>query len=158
MLIVYLFLSFILACLIVTFVGERSKISGPSMSPYLKHNAHIIIDKLSYRFRSPKRFEVIAILFKKTKRSYYLKRIIAMPGETIQIKKGYIYINDQKLDENYGNGEIKRPGLAKKKIQLQAEEYFVLGDNRDDSLDSRDVKVGVVSKKDIIGRAWMKIK
>ena len=155
----YLLLSIGLAFLIVKFVGERSKVTGSSMEPHLKHNDQIIIEKLSYRFRNPKRFEIIVIpLNKHTKKAYYIKRVIAMPEETIQIKKGHIYINDQKLDDIYGLEEIKHSGLASKKIHLKAEEYFVLGDHRNDSLDSRDVRMGIIGKKEIIGRAWMKIK
>ena len=155
----HLFFSLGLAYMFVKYVCERSKISGSSMNPHFKHHDVIIIEKLSYRFRKPKRFEVIAIpMNKQIKRAYYVKRIIGMPGESIQIKKGYVYINDHKLDEYEGVARIKRPGLAQKKIRLNADEYFVLGDNRNASLDSRDVQVGLVARGDIVGRAWIKMK
>lgn len=157
-LILYLLLSFILASLIITFVCERSKISGSSMHPHFKNKDQILIEKLSYRFRKPRRFEVVAILMgKQRKREYYIKRIVALPNERIQIKKGCLYVNGQKLDEHYGLEPIKRAGLARRTITLNDHEYFVLGDNRNDSLDSRDERVGMVVRKEIIGRAWIKI-
>ena len=144
----------------VTFIGERSKIKGHSMNSLLKDKDQVIIEKLSYQFRKPRRFEIIAIGFKARgiRKEYYIKRIIAVPGESIQIKQGCIYINGKKLDESFGLEPIKYAGLAKRKITLKRNEYFVLGDNRNDSLDSRDKRVGMVHKHQIIGRIWIKIK
>ena len=129
------------------------------MKPFLKDHDQIIIDKLSYRFRDPKRFEIVAFPIRHgKKRQYYLKRIIALPGETVQIKNGFIYLNGQKLEESYGLTPIQRSGLAKQKKTLKKNEYFLLGDNRADSLDSRDEAVGTVLKEKMIGRLWIKIK
>jgi len=155
-LMIYMMISMVLAHLMRTFVVERSKIQGPSMQPYLKEDDQVIIEKLSYRFRKPRRFDVVAFSVAGQKKAYYIKRIIAMPNEAIQIKKGHVYINDQKLEDRHGLAPIKRLGLAKEKIKLKADEYFVLGDNRNDSLDSRDPCVGAILKKDLVGRAWIK--
>ena len=90
-------------------------------------------------------------------KTYYIKRIIGLPGETIQIDDtGTIYINGEVLNENYGKETIKNPGIAAEPIHLGQNEYFVLGDNRNDSSDSRDPSVGNVYRKDIIGRAWFR--
>lgn len=147
-----------IAIITVTFIVERSVISGPSMEPNFKNKDQLIIEKLSYRFRKPTRFDIITIFKSKgMKKEYYVKRIIALPGESIQIKQGGIYINDQLLDEAYGLEPIKHAGIAKNKITLNVNEYFVLGDNRNDSLDSRDLRIGIIKKNEFAGRVWIKI-
>ena len=86
-----------------------------------------------------------------------IKRIIGMPGETVQIKNGRVYINDHELNENYGNAIMNDGGVADNAIILGEDEYFVLGDNRNNSQDSRFASVGNVHRSDIIGRAWLRI-
>ena len=90
--------------------------------------------------------------------TYYIKRIIGLPGETVRIDtEGNIYINGQVLNEHYGTEVIEDPGSALDGICLGPDEYFVLGDNRNHSSDSRTPSVGLIEKKDIIGRAWIRI-
>ena len=90
--------------------------------------------------------------------TYYIKRIIGMPGETVQIKNGYVYIDGERLlSDIYGNELIKDPQTAADPITLKENEYFVMGDNRNHSMDSRDPSVGVLTKEDLIGRAWVRI-
>ena len=89
--------------------------------------------------------------------TYYIKRIIGLPGETVQIVDGYVYINGQKLDEHYGNEVMAEAGLAEEPVELGDDEYFVLGDNRNNSQDSRAANVGVIHRRDILGRAWVRI-
>ncbi len=139
--------------LIVHFVGERTVVSGESMYPALEDGDNLIVDKISYRFTNPKRFDIVVFPFQYQDGVYYIKRVIGLPGETVQIQDGDIYINGRILQENYGNEEIRNPGFASSEITLAEDEYFVLGDNRNNSRDSREPSVGNISGEDIIGKA-----
>ncbi|MDE6960185.1 MAG: signal peptidase I [Lachnospiraceae bacterium] len=142
---------------IITFIGQRTYVSGSSMESTLSHGDNLIVDKITYRFASPKRYDIIVFPFRYKENTYYIKRIIGLPGETIQIQDGVIYINDEVLTESYGREVMKSSGLAEEPIVLGEDEYFVLGDNRNDSTDSRDPNVGVIHRDEIIGRAWVRI-
>lgn len=155
--IVYILIIIGLTYLIITFVGQRTRVSGSSMETTLSDGDNLIVDKISYRFREPKRFEIIVFPYQYEEHTYYIKRIIGMPGETIQVKDGKVYINGQELDEHYGNEAMIAPGIAEAPITLGRDEYFVLGDNRNHSADSRDESVGVLHRKDLLGRAWIRI-
>lgn len=155
---VYLLLVLCAAYLIVTYVGQRTQVSGGSMESTLSDEDHLIVDKISYRFKDPERFDIIVFPFQYDKETYYIKRIIGMPGETVRIDaEGNIYINDEILEENYGREVIQNPGRASEPIELGDDEYFVMGDNRNNSSDSRDPSVGNIHRKDIIGRAFIRI-
>lgn len=143
--------------LIITFVGQRTYVSGSSMENTLSDGDNLIVDKLTYRFSAPKRFDIIVFPFKHEDHVYYIKRIIGLPGETVQIVDGTIYVDGEVLTESYGREVIKSAGLAADPITLGEDEYFVLGDNRNDSLDSRDPSVANIRRGDIIGRAWVRI-
>lgn len=144
--------------LLITFVGQRTSVSGSSMEPTLSNNDQLILDKISYRFSEPQRFDIIVFPFQYAEKTFYVKRIIGLPGETVQIDlQGNIYINGQILNEDYGKETINFAGLAVEPITLGDDEYFVMGDNRNNSSDSRDPSVGNIHKKDIIGRAWLRI-
>ncbi len=153
-----------LTWLVITFVGQRTEVDGESMEPTLSNGDNLIVDKLSYRFRDPERFDIIVFPYKPAERVgqkvYYIKRIIGLPGETVQIdEQGNIYINGEVLSESYGR-EIIRPEnvrLAAEPIVLGEDEYFVMGDNRNNSTDSRFEQVGNIKREDIIGRAWVRI-
>ena len=145
------------AYLIVAFVGQRTQVSGSSMETTLSDGDQLIVDKISYRFRDPKRYDIIVFPYQYEPNTYYIKRIIGLPGETIQIIDGYIYIDGEQLDEHYGNELMNDPGIAAEPVALGEDEYFVLGDNRNNSQDSRAVNVGVIHRKDILGRAWIRI-
>jgi len=146
--------------LVIAFVGQRTEVDGESMEPMLSDGDNLIVDKISYRFRDPQRYDIIVFPFKYKENTYYIKRIIGLPGETVQIDdSGNIYINGEVLEENYGR-EIIKPGtvgIAKDPIVLGEDEYFVLGDNRNNSMDSRAEIVGNIKRGDIIGRAWVRI-
>ena len=143
--------------LIVTYVGQRTKVSGDSMMNTLHDGDNLIVDKISYRFRDPKRYEIIVFPFHHQEDTYYIKRIIGLPGETIQIIEGYVYINGEQLNEHYGREVMLKAGIAEEPITLGADEYFVLGDNRNASSDSRETAVGVLHRDELIGRAWVRI-
>lgn len=155
---VYLLLVLLGAYLIVTFVGQRTQVSGSSMETTLSDKDHLIVDKISYRVKDPERFDIIVFPFQYDKEKYYIKRIIGMPGETVQIDDdGTIYIDGKPLEENYGREVIQNPGRAAEAVKLGADEYFVMGDNRNNSSDSRDPAVGNIHRDDIIGRAFIRI-
>lgn len=155
---VYLLLVLLVAYLIVTFVGQRTQVSGSSMETTLSDKDHLIVDKISYRVKNPERFDIIVFPFQYDKEKYYIKRIIGMPGETVQIDDdGTIYIDGKPLEENYGREVIQNPGRAAEAIKLGDDEYFVMGDNRNNSSDSRDPAVGNIHRADIIGRAFIRI-
>lgn len=144
--------------LIIHYVGQRTEVSGSSMENTLSDGDNLIVDKISYRFHDPERFDIIIFPYQYEEDTYYIKRIIGLPGERVRIDdSGNIYINGEVLIEYYWKEVMQDPGIAKEEIVLGEDEYFVLGDNRNNSSDSRDPSVGVIHKKDIIGRAWLRI-
>ena len=156
----YLLCVLLLTLAVNTYVGQRTEVEGSSMEPTLSDKDNLIVDKISYRFQEPERFDIIVFSFKYKEDTYYIKRIIGLPGETVRIdEEGNIYINDEILEESYGREVIKSEtmGLARETIVIGEDEYFVLGDNRNNSTDSRSPLVGNVNRKDIIGRAFVRI-
>ena len=146
--------------LVITFVGQRTEVEGASMENTLHNGDNLIVDKLSYRFHDPERFDIIVFPFQFQDNTYYIKRIIGLPGETVQIMDdGSIYINGEKVEENYGMEVIKPEtiGRAAEPIELGDDEYFVMGDNRNNSSDSRTDMVGNITRENIIGKAWLRI-
>ena len=146
--------------LVITFVGQRTEVEGASMENTLHNGDNLIVDKLSYRFHDPERFDIIVFPFQFQDNTYYIKRIIGLPGETVQIMDdGSIYINGEKLEENYGMEVIKPEtiGRAAEPIELGDDEYFVMGVNRNNSSDSRTDMVGNITRENIIGKAWLRI-
>ena len=147
-----------LVYLVIHFVGQRTQVQGSSMEPALSEEDNLIVDKLSYRFHDPERFDIIVFPFLQQEETFYIKRIIGLPGETVQIdEEGNIYVNDELLDEGYGKEVIADPGRAIEPVELGEDEYFVLGDNRNNSVDGREPSVGNIRRENIIGRAWLRI-
>ncbi len=150
----------ILCCffIVVQFVGKRVTVSGKSMSPTLTEGDSLYCDRLTYRFSKPERFDIVFIDMSSQEGVYYVKRIIGLPGETVQIKGGYVYIDGVQLKEDvYGKDLMSIAGRASQPITLGENEYFVLGDNRNDSEDSRSYKVGNVHIKQIVGKSSFRI-
>ncbi len=154
---IYVGIVLVITFLIITFVGQRTHVSGESMENTLDDGDQLIVDKLTYRFHDPERFDIIVFPFRYKENTYYIKRIIGLPGETVQILDGAIYINGAVLEESYGREVMLDAGTAAEPITLGDDEYFVLGDNRNYSSDSRDPSVGVIHRKEIVGRAWLRI-
>ncbi len=147
-----------LAYFIVYYAVEKSNMIGISMEPTLAYEDSIIIDKFSYRISEPKRFDVIIFKQSGKEHSYYnTKRIIGLPGETIQIKEGTVFINDVLLEENINIEPMANFGLAEEPIILEENEYFVLGDNRNNSEDSRFASIGNITREEIVGRAFLRL-
>ncbi|MEE3392725.1 MAG: signal peptidase I [Lachnospiraceae bacterium] len=140
------------------YVVQRTIVSGKSMMDNFQNGDNLIVEKVSYRFHDPKRFDVVVFYpYGRDDPSYYIKRIIGLPGETVQIKGPDIYIDGKKLEEHYGKDPITTAGIAKKPLKLGDDEFFVLGDNRRISEDSRYPEVGPVKRKNIEGRAILRI-
>lgn len=154
----YVLLVLCLSYLFITFVGQRTEVQGSSMEATLSNGDQLVVDKISYRFRDPKRYDIIVFPFRYEDNTFYIKRIIGLPGETIQIDgEGNIWVNGEILEESYGRERIRDPGLAAEPITLGEDEYFVMGDNRNNSSDSRVEAVGNIHRNEIIGRAFIRI-
>ncbi len=161
---IYLLVVLLFTYLMITYVVQRTVVDGSSMEATLQHEDQLLVDKISYRFKEPERFDVIVFPYKYAEDTRYIKRIIGMPGETIRIAEdGTIYIDSGEgevaLQESYGREIIKEAnrGRATEPITLGEDEYFVMGDNRNASSDSREFDVGNIKRQDIIGRAWVRI-
>lgn len=140
------------------FVGQQIEVSGSSMESTLHNEDHLILEKLTYQFNEPSRFDIIVFQpYAIKKDTFYIKRVIGLPLETIQIIGNDIFINGEILTEDYGRDEIVDGGIANEEILLGEDEYFLLGDNRNNSKDSRDSSIGVVKRSAILGRAWVRI-
>ena len=149
---------FAVVFLITNYVGQRTVVSGSSMEDTLSDGDNLIVDKISYKFHDPERFDVVIFPYDEDNEegTYFIKRIIGLPGETVYIDaSGNIYIDGEILDESYGTEVINRAGLASTEITLGDDEYFVLGDNRNNSTDSRII--GNIKREEIVGKAWLRI-
>ena len=140
--------------LTTTNIFLKTIVSGNAMEPTLKEGQVVIVNKLEYYFKSPKRNDVIVYKQSNKEHSYFeIKRVIGLPGETVKIKNGFVYINDEAIKEKVKTDIISNSGLAEEGVRLDDNEYFVLGDNRNDSEDSRFASVGNILKNEIIGKA-----
>ena len=143
-----------LAFVLVFSVGMKISMVGVSMEPALYNGQEVLVNRFIYKITSPKRGDVIAFLPNGNQNShYYLKRIVGLPGESVQIIDGYVYINGERLPEDEYD-KMADYGIAENEIQLGSDEYFVLGDNRNMSEDSRSGNIGAVKKDTIAGKVW----
>ena len=157
-LILYLLVLFTVTILFIRFVMQRTDVSGNSMLPTLEDGNSLLVDKISYRFRDPQRFDIVVFPFTQSEETFFIKRVIGLPGETVQITEdGKIWINGVQLEEHYGMEVIRDPGRAIEPVVLGEDEYFVMGDNRNNSLDSRRIEVGNIHADELIGRAWIRV-
>lgn len=133
------------------FLVQPFYVEGASMEPNFYDKEYLIIDELSYRFHAPARGEVVVFHNPDNNKQYYIKRVIGLPGETVEIVNGKVSINDKELNETYIDN---LSGQSFSKLTLAPDEYFVLGDNRPVSKDSRMFQA--LPKKLIIGRVWFR--
>lgn len=133
---------------------------GDSMDPVLYNGQKVLVNKLSYIILGPKKGDIIAFLPNGNANShYYVKRVVAVPGEKVQIIDGSLYINGTLQEDDDGlYDKMEDEGIAANEIKLEKGEYFVLGDNRNSSEDSRSANIGVVKSNMIIGKVWFKLK
>ena len=148
-----------LAFVIIFSVGMRTSVIGDSMEPVLYNGQEILMNRIIYRLTTPKRGDVIVFLPNGNQNShYYVKRGVGLPGETIQIRDGRVYIDGLLLSEDDSLDEMADPGIAQNEMTLAQDEFFVLGDNRNSSEDSRSGNIGAVKKDNIVGKAWFHMK
>ncbi len=149
------FAAVFVAFVIVFSVGMKVGVIGVSMEPKLYNGQEVLVNRLLYRLSSPGRGDVVAFLPNGNKNShYYIKRVVGLPGETVQIVGGYVYINGELLVEDERYDKIADAGIAQVEVQLGSDEFFVLGDNRNNSEDSRSGNIGPVKKETIAGKVW----
>ena len=144
-----------LAVVIIYSIGMRTSVIGDSMEPALWNGQEILINRIGYKLSTPKRGDVVVFLPNGNENShYYVKRVIGLPGEKVLIENGNVYIDGQLLEEDDTYDKISDAGIAQTELELGNDEYFVLGDNRNSSEDSRSGNIGPVNKDTIIGKAW----
>ncbi len=157
--VIYLLFLFVTVWLIITFVGQRTVVNGESMYDTLHDHDNLWVDKFSYHFKEPERFDIVVFPMYDGE-EYFIKRIIGLPGETVRIdKNGTIYIDGKVLEEDYGYETIDESmiGRAYDGVTLENDEYFVMGDNRNASEDSRFDIVGNVKREDLMGKAVFRL-
>ena len=141
-----------LACYLVFCFGSRIEMNGSSMKPVLESGDVVLMNRLSYDIGKPNRLDVV--VFEREGQQPGIKRIIGLPGEIVEIIENHVYINGEKLKEDYKTTDINDVGIVSEKMQLASDEYFVLGDDRENSEDSRNADVGNVKRSYIYGKAW----
>lgn len=143
------------AFMLVSFFGQRVSNAGDSMRPTLQNGEIVLMNRLIYNASKPKRGDVIAFKPNGNENAHYsIKRVVGLPGETVQIKDGTIYINGEEHVKDIYTFEIESPGIAEDPVKLSEGEYFVMGDNHTSSDDSRMADVGNVKREDIYGKVW----
>lgn len=162
--VIYLVLIFVCVYVVPNYVIQRTVVKGESMENTLHDKESLLVDKISYRFRDPERYDIIVFYPRgREVEEYYVKRIYGLPGETIQIKENDIYINGKKIDDPYAKDAMLSAGLAEEPYTLAEDEYFVLGDHRSVSLDSRTTPEmqadgpGPVKFENIAGKVVLRI-
>lgn len=144
--------------LIHTFVMEPVKVSGNSMYPTLHDKDLILIEKITTSQKKLERFDMIVFENKDDSEVHYVKRVIGLPGEKVQIQDGEIFVNDQKIEDYYGYEDVLiNPGMAYDPVTLGPNQYFVLGDNRNHSSDSRFAEIGLVDQSQINGKLFFRL-
>ena len=147
-----------LAVLLTVGFGKREIVEDSGMSPTIEHSQSVLIDRVRYNFFSPGRDDIIAFSPNEGEgATVRIRRIIGLPGDTLVIKGGRLYLNGEKYEDSFSEEAIKNPGIADEEIKVGEDEYFVLGDNRNLSEDSRSEIIGNVAKKDIIGKVWFRV-
>ena len=151
-------LGFVLAIFLGVMVGRlfgmKVVVDGDSMAPTIEANGVVRVNKLIYKVKKPGRMDVIVFNMGKNDTSrYYVRRVVGLPGETVQIVDGTIYINDEVLEYKYNSEYIEDAGLCEEPVTLGSDEYFVIGDNYNHCEDSRFGAVGNIDKDQIVGKA-----
>lgn len=144
-----------IAFVLVWFFGQRVSNAGDSMKPVLQNGDVVLVNRLIYNASKPKRGDIIAFKPNGNENTHYsIKRVVGLPGETVQIKDGSVYINGTETLEHIFAEDIEEAGIAEEPVILDGTEYFVLGDNHLSSDDSRMADIGNVKRSEIYGKVW----
>lgn len=150
-----IFMAILLSFVVIYCVGMTTSVIGISMKPTLENGERILVNRFVYMISNPKQNDVIVFVPNGNLNShYYVKRVVATPGDTVQIINGHLYVNEELFAYEDKYDEMAQAGIAENKITLKKGEYFVLGDNRNNSEDSRSANIGIIKKENIIGKAW----
>ncbi len=141
----------LIALLINVFVGQATRVEGQSMEPNLHSEQRLVVEKLSYRFHGPQRFDIVVLKMPNHGEELLIKRVIGLPGETVEIRDGHVYVDGNLLAEPFTD-QSTHPG-RNSKVTVPPLHIYVMGDNRDRSNDSRSF--GPVPIDNLIGRAWL---
>ena len=151
-----IFAAIFIAVVVVYFFGMLISVVGVSMEPLLYNGQSILIDRFAYVLTSPKRGDVIVFLPNGNENAhYYVKRVVAVPGDEVLIENGALYVNGDK--STWTEDKILDAGIAENSLTIKKGEYFCIGDNVNNSEDSRSANVGPVKDPDIIGRVWFRL-
>ncbi len=155
---VYIVLIFACIFWVPEYVVQRTVVNGESMENTLHSGESLLVEKVSYRFSDPARYDII-VFYPQGREvdEYYVKRIYGLPGETVQIINNEIYINGEVIADDYAKNVMDDSGIAEEPLTLADDEYFVLGDNRKVSLDSRDPDLGPIKAENIAGHVCLRI-
>lgn len=152
----HLFVAIFLAGILVYFFGMRLSVVGASMEKTLYNGQQILVSRLSYLLWGPEEGDIIVFRPGGNRNTHaYVKRVVAIPGDKVIVREGKLYVNDRVID--YGYDKIMEPGIAENEILLGTDEYFVLGDNCNNSEDSRSGNIGPVTREVIEGKAWFQL-
>ena len=147
-----------IAYVMVSFWGFRTSVVGPAMESTLSNDNQILVNRFHYILSDPKAGDIVVFRPNGNEKShYYVRRVIGVPGDTVLIQNGAVYINGELYNEKVDVASIEDAGLAADKIELKEDEYFVLGDNRNNSEDSRYANIGNIKKEYIVGKAWFRL-
>lgn len=155
---IYLLILVFVLVLAPNYLVEKYLVDGTSMENSLHDGEQVLIEKVSRYFKGPERFDIV--VFTKNHGTYtktYIKRVIGLPGETVQIMDNRIFINGEELSEEFGKDPMDSAGIASEPVVLGENEYFVLGDNRKVSADSREKSIGTVKKEELEGVVFLRI-
>jgi len=154
----YVIIIFLCVFIVPKYIVQRTIVKGTSMENTLHNGDNLLVEKVSYLFSDPERFDIVVFYpYGKDEEEYYVKRVIGLPGETIQIIGSDIFIDGEKLDENYGKEPITYAGIASSPYKLNDNEFFVIGDNRTASFDSRYVEIGPVTREKLSGQVILRM-
>ena len=148
-------LAFAIGCALVYYFMTSLTCVGQAMEPSVDSGDQVFVNRFLYLLTAPKAGDVVVFKPNGNENShYYMRRVIGVPGDTVQIREGFIYINGELFETGIGNEEMDYAGVAQEELTLEKDEFFVLGDNRNASEDSRNADIGNVRRQDIYGLAW----